>query len=157
MTVMMQICWLTRGRVDHCKKTPTLIIERPVGGLQYVSAQVSIADFARLTFSSVRSVQRWLQHNAFPGWVQPFCDLLLLGKLADPAFEGFYVRDGKIFTPADHGIPAPQFEAIVWNYQQVRVFDRRIDELEQQLATANAATEFWRDKAGAGSAANDEI
>lgn len=130
------------------------------GGSYYLGDRFSLSEFAEMFDISTRTAQRWLEPNKTPLHVLRHLALLTGAVLASEAFDGFYITDDAIFTPAGRRFDPGTLEAIQWKMQEVEVLRRDIQKLrtefEKKCYQLRVAADYWRAKAGAPMASNDE-
>ena len=139
----------------HTNKQNKIRIQALLPGNRYITRDYCPAEFEKLTQASTRTIQRWIKEG-LPGTIQSLLLFSEIGLIKDPAFEGFNIIDGAIYTPAGHNIAAGQLESIAWTYQEARALRLRLKEKQAELDKARESIAYWRSQSGQIPAANDE-
>lgn len=150
------------GSVDHQVKK--IIINRrtlveyslDLGGNRYRSSHFTLQEFADIADCSTRTALRWLDSGDLPRWL-PILLALLSGALVPfEAFAGFHLSNDGITTPGGHTLSPGALESLAWRNQENRALWRRISDQADEMKRLQVGMDYWREKAGAPIAANDE-
>lgn len=88
-------------------------------------ANLPAEQLARLTFSSVRSAQRWKRLHLAPRLALQFLRLLFDGPLGmiSPPWDGWTLRAGKLISPEGVAFTPGEVRSIPLRYQQIRALE----------------------------------
>lgn len=130
------------------------------GGNYYLGESFTPAEFCQIFEISKRTVDRWLKPDAMPLWALRHLAMLTGAVMASAAFEGFYMADGGLYTPAGRRFDPGTLEAIQWKMQETEILRKDLaklrTEFERKCYQLRVSADYWREKAGAPMASNDE-
>jgi hypothetical protein len=123
---------------------------------RYLTHSFTAREMATLLSVTLRTVQRWMKKGDFPPWLDRHISMLTGAHIASKGWRGFYFSEGSIYTPAGHKLSPGALETLAWRNQENRALWRRLALQELAITRQKVATDYWREKAGAPLAANDE-
>lgn len=131
------------------------------GGNFYLGDCFTLQEFIELFEISKRTAQRWLvDPDSMPLWALRHLALITGAVMASTAFEGFYIVEGALYTPAGRKFEPGTLEGIQWKMQETEILRRDLNELREKYDTEThqlrLSADYWREKAGAPMASNDE-
>jgi len=129
-------------------------IQTPPGSLRR-SAGLFPDQLASLSYSSLRSAQRWTREKKAPKSIEALLQFRALGAIEDPAFKGWFFSKGQLVAPNGVSVTPGLIEGLTLVHQQNRWQRLRMAELEAKIRRLDEAVDHWRQKSGQIAAANE--